>query len=97
MGTILHIDQADYQRQPPARIKFRYVNWRNELHEYVVDCESVEFGPYDNGGKHDRQNPNDCRWVLHAEVVTRDKIKRLNATSRRTFVMSEMKEVVEVR
>lgn len=87
----LDIDQADHQRHPPARIKFKYVNWRGGDHEYIIDCESVEFGPYDNGGK----NNGPSLWVLHGRLVTRDGDPRkdLYTTRRRTFIMNDMRDV----
>lgn len=79
-------------REPPTPIKFEYTNWRGDWHIYVVEPESIEFGPYDASGKHSRED--DVQWVLHGELITRDGDTRPDmGVRRRTFILSEIKPV----
>lgn len=72
----------------PKLLRFNYINHRGDRHEYVVQPESIEFGPYENGGRDSRLEEEDYNWVLHANTVTRDGDKREGmGTRRRTFLL----------
>lgn len=81
------------------RVKFNYTNWRGDEHEYEIIVEAVEFGPYDKGGFDDSRDRDDWMWVMHGHVVTRDGDERkdMGPTRRRTFIMSGMKLVEEIK
>ena len=76
-------------------LKFTYENWRGVVHEYVIDPESMEHGPYDkNGFNDDREH----QWVLHGFVVTRDGDVRPELSShpggrRRTFLLTGIEDM----
>lgn len=74
-------------------LQFSYVNWHGCRHDYTVDPESVEFGPYEDGPL------SEWRWVLHANVVTRDGDVRpeMGPTRRRTFLIEEIENLRSVR
>lgn len=82
-----------------STIRFRYVNWRGDEHEYVIDVESIEYGRYDAGGYGQGQR---LQWVLNGFVVTRDGEERRDEKGnqmRRTFMLDgitdpEMREGV---
>jgi len=71
------------------QLKFRYKNWRGVDHEYVVELTGAGVGVDD----YNRDRP-----VVHAEVVTRDGDRRpeIGQNRRRTFVISEMRDMEEV-
>jgi hypothetical protein len=73
----------------PKQIEFRYVNWRDRVHTYVIDVESIEFGPYERGGM---KSGARAVWVLSGHVVTRDGDRRpeMGDNRRRTFIMSDI-------
>ena len=74
---------------PGNVVFFRYKNWRNENHDYVISVEEFALGPYDEGGTHG--NPNDLQWVMHGNVVTRDGDARDKmGTRRRTFLLNKI-------
>jgi hypothetical protein len=75
-------------------IKFRYTNWRGVEHIYVIQPESIEFGPYDNDG---RKEGGLKHWVLHGNVVTRDGDPRPEMNPRRrTFLLVDIFDMEEV-
>lgn len=79
---------------PDRFVKFRYVNWNGDPHEYIIKVLSVEFGPYDDGGGTPRP-VSMYGWVLHGDVVTRDGDPRpeMGPTRRRTFLIRKIHEM----
>lgn len=80
-------------------VAFRYVNWRGDNHRYEVRPESLAFGPYtETGGPYPGTGKPGLgsipkKWVLHAQVVTRDGEKR---PGRRTFLISKIQTPTRV-
>ena len=79
----------------PRHLKFKYVNWRGDDHEYVIEVEAVAYGKYDSAGA-DRGNPEN--WVIHGMVITRDGSSRpdMGPTRRRTFLLNKIRNPEEV-
>jgi hypothetical protein len=81
-----------------TRVEFDYTNWHQEDHHYVVDCESIEFGPYHAGGL-DQSPGAKAVWVLNGNVVTRDGDRRdgMGPTRRRTFILNDIRNPALVK
>lgn len=96
-GEVEHSQRTLGGRAPLLR--FRYRNWRGFDHLYVIDPDRIECGPYDASGKHDERVGDELAWVLHGWVVTRDGDPRpeMGPTRRRTFLLGQVRELVEVR
>jgi hypothetical protein len=77
-------------------IEFEYMNWRDNLHTYVVQPEGVAIGTYDPGGH--SSDPADSTFVLHGTVVTRDADTRpeMGDNRRRTFIIQKIVGAVRV-
>lgn len=72
-------------------IKFTYVNWRGDEHEYVIKLESLEYGHYGEHGS--TGSVGEMNWVLHGHVVTRDGDPRPDmGTRRRTFLLNKIQD-----
>jgi hypothetical protein len=85
-------DRIDKPVGKGDEISFRYLNWRNEEHEYCVKVESISIGTYDAGGMHTNLplRPDNLQFVLHAEVMTRDGVDR---PARRTFIVGKIRDI----
>jgi len=81
----------------PRHLKFRYVNWRGDDHEYVIEVEAVAFGKYDSAGAGPTVHTGN--WVIHGAVLTRDGDTRpdLGNNRRRTFLISKIRNPEEVK
>lgn len=74
------------------RLRFRYLNWHDVDHEYVIDCEGMTLGiELHKHGKAHVRSPDVL--FLHGQVVTRDSEPR---PGRRSFVVADLREVAEV-
>lgn len=69
-------------------LKFRYVNWRGNDHEYVIEPEPVLTLDRHN----DEEGPF---WQIHGDVVTRDGDTRteMMPTRRRSFKLVGMYDI----
>lgn len=96
-GVVIEATRDYYYTGETTRLKFRYNNWRGDDHEYVIDVESVEFGPYDKGGGTPRPREQ-WAWVIHGDVVSRDGDTRpdMGPTRRRTFLITDIEELERV-
>jgi hypothetical protein len=68
---------------------FRYTNWRDEEHQYIVEPEGIGVGisQYDHG-----------ELVLHAHVIARDGDPRIELlTRRRTFIVNKIHDLQEIK
>lgn len=73
------------------RLAFKYVNWKGELHEYVIQPESLEFTDAGTVAKVDPRPGMQFRWVLHGQLITRDGDPRPEmSTRRRSFDLSSI-------
>lgn len=77
-------------------LQFKYVNWRDHLHEYVIQPESVTWSTVGNpveGARGERD-----AWMLHGWVITRDGDPRpeMDPSRRRSFELAKLQEVAEV-
>lgn len=72
------------------RLKFRYVNWRGDDHEYVI--EKPELHPTH------KARGDGTYWMISGQVVTRDGADRpeMGDSRRRTFELVKMREIEEV-
>lgn len=75
----------------PKLLKFRYVNWKGNEHEYVIKPEilSLQFT---------RLQSDEEIWTISGTVVTRDGDPRtidMMGNRRRTFNITGLKDVVE--
>jgi hypothetical protein len=75
------------------RIKFKYTNWRDERHEYVVQVESIHFDPGSGGW----YGPGSGGWYLNGETITRDGDPREDmGVRRRSFYLNDLEAVEKV-
>lgn len=70
-------------------LKFRYVNWRGDDHEYVIEPKLDDRAAI---------SYRDGHWCLSGMVVTRDGDPRpgMGPTRRRTFEIAKMRDIEEV-
>lgn len=80
-------------------LKFQYVNWRGDEHEYVIRPQNIVFARYpatDEGEEEEQEH-----WVLNGWIVTRDGDPRseleLEGERRRSFILTEIRGLVEVQ
>lgn len=72
-------------------VQFKYTNWREHEHTYRVVVESFEFGYYEAGGV---STDGSEKWVMHAQVVTRDgDFRQEMDTRRRTFLLEGIRDL----
>lgn len=96
MREVLQYFISTDELDPQEEIEFRYLNWRGDEHTYVLRIESIEFGYY---GGHSEPG-NEEEWLMSGLNISRDGESRKNSPTagwpRRTFRMSEMREVKKV-
>ena len=85
-------------------LRFKYVNWRDEDHEYVIEIPSpsdqvaqprVQWGLHPRAGE---QVTHDAYWMVSGQVVTRDGDPRpdMGPTRRRSFELVRMRDIEEI-
>lgn len=78
-------------------LKFIYVNWSGEEHEYVIEPESLEYKDihyiHPKTGEYHGEH-----HVIHGMVVTRDGDPRpeMGDNRRRSFIVAKMQVIREV-
>lgn len=77
-------------------VQFDYVNWKTNDYHYVIEIESVEFGPYGRADPRDTDR-SVWHWLLHGTVVTRDGDPRpeMGPTRRRSFIIERIRDLEE--
>lgn len=71
-----------------TRLKFKYVNHRDEGHEYVVAPVSLTFEMIQ------LVDPEEAHWLLNGQVMERD---GKPVSKVRSFIMTKMRDVEEVK
>lgn len=67
-------------------IRFKYINWHGDEHEYVMTPEpSLTYGAYGWG--------DICHWLISGHVSHRDGVER---PRRRTFQLTGMRDIESV-
>lgn len=64
------------------KLRFRYVNWKNDEHEYLVTPEDIVFGDYPPG-------EHEFHWFMNALVHEKDGSRR-SKPLRRSFLLSKL-------
>lgn len=72
------------------KLRFTYTNWKGEKHVYVVEPYSFQWTTV---MVKVAVEASEFHWVINAKCLTRDgEVRKV----RRTFILSQMKDVEEV-